>query len=235
MTVQTVARCCTSHSTRRCSVRPYLSQRQHGDSSSPPLPHATPLPHSHTGAMENSDPLSEQGSARVRNLKAEIQTGAAFLPGLCDFHRRLLSGRVGSIAIFVAEEKRLKLRGGWTEVHREQSRRNSAAVEWSVGRRFRSDERLWEWLLRKTGRTAERPTLGRQAGRQGELGAAFCARDRMILSSHPLRCRTGSGIVVFTTECHANSPSATQTQWYPSTPKHMREGGVVNKRPKDAL
>lgn len=43
------------------------------------LPSAPTLPHM---ATENSDPLSEQGSARVGNLKAEIQTGVAFLRGL---------------------------------------------------------------------------------------------------------------------------------------------------------
>lgn len=73
---------------------------------------ATPVPHSHTEAMENSDPLSEQGSARVWNRKAEIQTGVAFLRGLRDFHRRLLSDCWGSMAIFVAKEKGVKLRGG---------------------------------------------------------------------------------------------------------------------------
>lgn len=76
---------------------------------------------------------------------------------------------------------------------------------------------------------------GRTAGRQGELGAAFGARDWTLLSFHPLHCRTGPGIVASTTECHASSLSATQTQWHPSTPEHRRGGGVANKRPKDVL
>lgn len=48
------------------------------------------------------------------------------------------------MAIFVAGEKREKLRGGWTEMQGEQSGRvgeeKLAVVEWSVCRRVRSAE-----------------------------------------------------------------------------------------------
>lgn len=93
-----------------------LFKQRHRASSSPPLPHASPLPQSHTEATENSDPLCEQGAARKGNLKSQIQTVVAFLRRLRAFQRTLLFNPGAQWPSLWHNVKKVKLRGGWTEM-----------------------------------------------------------------------------------------------------------------------
>lgn len=102
-----------------------LFKQQHRASSSPPLPHASPLPQSHTEATENSDPLCEQGAAsRGESQVTNPDRRGISAQASCFSEDAFVQPR-SSMAVFVAQREK-----GETERRVDRDAREQSGRVW---------------------------------------------------------------------------------------------------------